>query len=142
MIIDLGSFAFGSSLIDGTGTPSWGTALGQSRPEYKITRDGADRLMMGMVYCAVPKQFIKMPMGKGGKVYRGDELDEIQLASIFHKVYVNNVKIEYPFILALDKEESNSHPGRRSVRYSDKITYQEGDEFYGNATFINAARNR
>lgn len=140
MIIDLGSFAFGSSLIDGTGTPSWGTALGQSRPEYKITRDGADRLMMGMVYCAVPKQFIKMPMGKGGKVYRGDELDEIQLASIFHKVYVNNVKIDYPFILALDKEESNSHPGRRSVRYSDKITFQDGDTFYGNSTFIKRVR--
>lgn len=141
MIIDLGSFAFGSSLQNGVGTPSWSTALGQSRPEYKITREGAQRLLMGMVYCSVPKKNVKMPIGRGGRVYSGDEVDEIQMVSVFHNVYVNNVKIDYPFILVLGKEESESHPGRRSVRYSDKTTYQDGDVFYGNTTFIKKVRD-
>ena len=140
MIIDLGSFAFGSSLQNGTGTPSWGTAVGQSRPEYKITREGADRLIMGMVYCSVPTKYVKMPVGKGGKVLSGTETDAFKLAAVFHKVYVNNVKIDYPFVLILDKEESESHPGRLSIRYSDKIIYQDGEEFYGNATFIKKVR--
>ena len=136
MIIDLGSFAFGSSLQNGTGTPSWGTSVGQSKPEYKIKREGADRIIMGMVYCSVPTKYVKMPLGKGGKVVSGAETDAFKLAAVFHKVYVNNVKINYPFVLILDKEESESHPGRLSIRYSDKITYQKGEEFYGNAFFI------
>ena len=44
MNIDLGSFSFGSKLKEGTGTPSWGTALGQSSPNYYITREGANEL--------------------------------------------------------------------------------------------------
>ena len=36
MNLDLGSFAFGSYLNSGSGTPSWGTALGQSKPDYKV----------------------------------------------------------------------------------------------------------
>ena len=140
MIIDLGSFAFGSSLQNGTGTPSWGTSVGQSKPEYKIKREGADRIIMGMVYCSVPTKYVKMPSGKGGKVVSGEETDTFKLAAVFHKVYVNNVKIDYPFVLILDKEESESHPGRLSIRYSDKIIYQEGEEFYGNATFIKKVR--
>ena len=48
MNIDLGSLAFGSNLKVGVGTPSWGTALGQSKPDYYITRDGANELVIGM----------------------------------------------------------------------------------------------
>jgi len=142
MNIDLGSFAFGSSLQVGGGTPSWGTAFGQSSPEYKITRDGSDRILMGMCYCAIPKKFVKMPIGKGGHIYSGDESDEIQLAALFSKVYVNDNKIEYPFILILQKEESDSHPGRRSLKYSDKISYQNGSESYSNAIFIKKVREK
>ena len=35
MNLDLGSFAFGGNVATGGNTPSWGTALGQSRPDYK-----------------------------------------------------------------------------------------------------------
>lgn len=136
MNIDLGSFAFGTSLKVGSGTPSWGTALGQSSPNYRITRDGSDRILIGMLYCAIPKKDIKMPIGKGGHVVSGDQADEIQLAALFNKVYVNDIKIEYPFILILQKEESNSHPGRRSLKYSDKISYQGNGKVYSNGLFI------
>lgn len=136
MNIDLGSFAFGTSLKVGSGTPSWGTALGQSSPSYRITRDGSDRILIGMLYCAIPKKDIKMPIGKGGHVVSGDQADEIQLAALFNKVYVNGIKIEYPFILILQKEESNSHPGRRSLKYSDKISYQGNGKTYSNDLFI------
>lgn len=140
MIIDLGSLAFGSNLKNGVGTPSWGTSVGQSHPEYRITREGADRLIMGMVYCSVPIKYVKMPIGRGGKVYSGEEAGTFQLAAIFHRVFVNDVEIKYPFILVLDKEESESHPGRRSIRYSDKTTYQNGKEYYSNSIFIKKVR--
>lgn len=136
MNIDLGSFAFGTSLKVGSGTPSWGTALGQSSPNYRITRDGSDRILIGMLYCAIPKKDIKMPIGKGGHIVSGDQADEIQLAALFNTVYVNNIKIEYPFILVLQKEDSNSHPGRRSLKYSDKISYQSNGKTYSNNLFI------
>lgn len=136
MNIDLGSFAFGTSLKVGSGTPSWGTALGQSSPNYRITRDGSDRILIGMLYCAIPKKDIKMPIGKGGHIVSGDQADEIQLAALFNTVYVNNIKIEYPFILVLQKEDSNSHPGRRSLKYSDKISYLSNGKTYSNNLFI------
>lgn len=136
MNIDLGSFAFGTSLEVGSGTPSWGTALGQSSPNYKITRDGSDRILIGMLYCAIPKKDITMPIGKGGHIVSGAETDEIQLAALFNKVYVNGIKIDYPFILVLQKEESNSHLGRRSLKYSDKISYQANGKTYSNDIFI------
>ena len=53
MNLDLGSFAFGSYLNSGSGTPSWGTALGQSKPDYKFTYPGSEVLLIGMVYAAL-----------------------------------------------------------------------------------------
>lgn len=140
MNIDLGSFAFGSSLEVGSGTPSWGTAFGQSSPDYKITRDGSERILIGMLYCAIPNKFIQMPIGKGAHIINGRESEEIQLAALFKNVYVNKKKIEYPFILILQKEDSISHKGRRNLKYSDKISYLNGSNQYSNSNFINEVR--
>ena len=142
MNIDLGSLAFGSYLEEGTGTPSWGTALGQSRPEYYITREGADELLIGMLYSSVPLDEVSLPLGKGGKIFTCDETSTIQLASVFHKVYVNGSKVPYPFIVVLQKEDSESHNGRRSIKYTDKATYNNGKSTYTNAKFFEIVRNQ
>ena len=44
MNLDLGSFAFGGIVLSGGNTPSWGTSLGQSQPDYKFTYPGADNI--------------------------------------------------------------------------------------------------
>ena len=142
MIIDLGSFAFGSILKDGVGTPSWGTALGQGRPEYYITREGADKLVMGMVYKSVPLPDVSLPLGRGGRMYSCSEAGTIQIASLFNKVFVNGQRIDYPFIMVLQKEASESHPGRRGVKYTDKAEFNANDHQYTNTTFIEMVHNK
>lgn len=140
MNLDLGSFAFGSSLNSGGGTPSWGTALGQSKPDYKFTYPGAEAILIGLVYCSVPLETVSLPLGKGGRIYQASELEECQLASLFRKVYINGVRIDYPFIVILVKEESDSHSGRKSIKYSDKNAYQSNGVNYSNQEFIRQAR--
>ena len=140
MNLDLGSFAFGSSLKSGSGTPSWGTALGQSKPDYKFTYLGVEPIIIGMVYCSVPLKTISLPLGKGGHIYNASELEECQLAALFRKVYINGTKVNYPFIIVLVKENSDSHKGRKSIKYSDKNSYKFGGANYSNQEFIRQAR--
>ena len=140
MNIDLSSFAFGTYLDTGTGTPSWGTALGQSKPAYKFTYPGAEVILIGMIYCSVPLDRVSLPLGKGGRIYQASELDECQIASLFRKVYINGIRIDYPFIAVLVKEDSDSHPGRKSIKYSDKNAYKHNAEQYSNLEFIRQAR--
>lgn len=140
MNLDLGSFAFGSHLQSGSGTPSWGTALGQSKPDYKITYPGAETILIGMLYCSVPLDLVSLPLGKGGRIYQASELEECQIASLFRKVYINGVKINHPFIMVLVKENSDSHPGRKSIKYSDKNAYKSRLEQFSNQNFLRQAR--
>ena len=140
MNLDLGSFAFGSYLNSGSGTPSWGTALGQSKPDYKFTYPGSEVLLVGMVYCSVPLDNVSLPLGKGGHIYQASELEECQVASLFRKVYINGIRINYPFVMVLVKENSDSHSGRKSIKYSDKNAYQSDNEHFSNQEFIRQAR--
>lgn len=138
MNIDLGSFAYGSTLENGVGTPSWGTSLGQGHPEYYFTRSGYEEIVTGMVYCSVPLNRVSLPLGKGGRVCNCLEAGTIQIASVFNKVFVNGESIQYPFIMVLLKEESNSHFGRRSIKYTDKATYEyQKGIYYTNKEFVN-----
>ena len=140
MNLDLGSFAFGSYLNSGSGTPSWGTALGQSKPDYKFTYPGSEVLLIGMVYCSVPLENVSLPLGKGGHIYQASELEECQVASLFRKVYINGIRVNYPFVMVLIKENSDSHSGRKSIKYSDKNAYQSGNEHFSNQEFVRQAR--
>lgn len=140
MNLDLGSFAFGSYLNSGAGTPSWGTSLGQSKPDYKFTYSGSEVLLIGMVYCSVPLDRVSLPLGKGGHIYQASELEECQIASLFRKVYINGIRVNYPFIMVLVKENSDSHSGRKSIKYSDKNAYQSDKEQFSNQEFVRQAR--
>lgn len=141
MKIDLGSFAFGSIVSSGGNTPSWGTSLGQIKPALKLTYPGYDNIVIGMVYKSVPVDKVYIPLGKGGHVCNSLEDEGIQLAALFDKVYINEVRVNAPFILLIYKEDSDSWRGRKTLKYSTKIEYRRGDnDIVYNSDFVNAAR--
>ena len=123
MKLNLSTLAFGSIIEKGGGTPSWGTELGQSKPDYKFTVDGCEEILVGMLYNSVNLHHVSLPLGKGGHVDIASNFEECHLAAVFRKVYINGIRIGYPFIMVLIKELSASHTGRRSIKYSDKISY-------------------
>ena len=44
MKLNLSTLSFGSYIDKGGGTPSWGTELGQSKPDYKFTVEGCEEI--------------------------------------------------------------------------------------------------
>lgn len=142
MKLDLSSLAFGSIIEKGGGTPSWGTALGQSRPDYKFIVDGCEEILIGMLYNSVNLRYVSLPLGKGGHVDLASNFDECHLAAVFRKVFVNGIRIEYPFIMVMIKELSASHTGRRSIKYSDKIAYSFAGERLSNQEFFRIVRKK
>lgn len=139
MKLDLGSFAFGSFLPVG-GSPSWGTALGQGKG-LKFSYPGWDNIIAGMLYKAIPTSKVYIPLGKGGHVCNGLDDEGIQVAALFDQVYINEVRIPAPFIMIIYRDSSASWDGRRTLKYSDKIEYQQDSVTrIKNADFIAAAR--
>lgn len=142
MKLNLSTLAFGSIIEKGGGTPSWGTELGQSKPEYKFTVEGCENILVGMLYNSVNLHHVSLPLGKGGHVDIASNFEECHLASVFRKVYINGVRIGYPFMMVLIKELSASHTGRRSIKYSDKIAYSFSGERLSNQEFFRVARKK
>ena len=142
MKLNLSSLAFGSIIEKGGGTPSWGTELGQSKPDYKFTIEGCEDILVGMLYNSVNLHHVSLPLGKGGHVDIASNFEECHLASVFRKVYINNTLIGYPFIMVLIKELSASHTGRRSIKYSDKIAFSFSGERLSNQEFFRVARKK
>ena len=140
MKLDLSSLAFGSIIEKGGGTPSWGTALGQSKPEYKFTVDGCNEILVAMLYNSVNLHHVCLPLRKGGHIDIASNFEECHLASVFRKVYINDIRINYPFMMVMIKEQSASHTGRRSIKYSDKISYNHAGERLSNQEFFRIAR--
>ena len=140
MKLNLSSLAFGSIIEKGGGTPSWGTELGQSKPEYKFTVEGCEEILVAMLYNSVNLHHVSLPLGKGGHVDIASNFEECHLASVFRKVYINNIRIGYPFMMVMIKEQSASHTGRRSIKYSDKISYNYAGERLSNQEFFRIAR--
>ncbi|SIO28103.1 AAA family ATPase [Fibrobacter sp. UWB11] len=147
MNIDLGSLFFNASIETGGGTPSWGTALGQSAPDYKLTYPGAAEILIGMDYCYCPlSNSISCKLGKGGKEYKAIESQsaeskyEITKAAIFNNVYIKLdeklISIDKPFILLVTRENENTHKGRRTLKYSDSTSIGE----FNNKDFYDAVQ--
>ena len=136
MNIDLGSLFFNASIETGGGTPSWGTALGQSSPDYKLTYPGAADILVAMDYCYYPlSNDVSCKLGKGGKEYKaidsqqGDSKYEITKAALFSNVQIkienSLISIDKPFVLLVTKENENTHKGRRTLKYSDSARIGE-----------------
>ena len=141
MKLDLGSFAFGSTVVTGGNTPSWGTSLGQKKPALKFTYPGYDNILIGMMYKSIPTNKVFIPLGKGGRVYNSLEDEGIQLAALFDKVYINEIKVDAPFIMLIYCDSSDSWSGRRTLKYNVKIEYRKSPtEVICNSNFVVAAR--
>lgn len=143
MNIDLGSLFFNASIESGGGTPSWGTALGQSAPDYKFTYPGASDILVAMDYCYCPlSNEVSCKLGKGGKEYKAidsrllDSKYEIIKAALFCDVQVRVenrlISIDHPLALLVTKENESTHKGRRTLKYSDSIRIGEfcNKDFY------------
>ena len=142
MKLDLGSFAFGSTVATGGNTPSWGTSLGQKKPALKFTYPGYDNILIGMMYKSIPTNKVFIPLGKGGRVCNSLEDEGIQLAALFDKVYINEIKVDAPFIMLIYCDSSDSWSGRRTLKYNVKIEYRKSaTEVISNSNFVVAARN-
>ena len=141
MKLDLGSFAFGSSVSTGGNTPSWGTSLGQKKPDLKLTYPGCDNIVMGMIYKSIPVDKVFMPIGRGGHVCNSLEDNGIQLAALFDKVYINEIRVEAPFIMVIYQDSSESWAGRKTLKYNIKIEYRKGqnNNTICNSDFVKAA---
>ena len=141
MKLDLGSFAFGSSVSSGGNTPSWGTSLGQKKPDLKLTYPGYDNIVIGMMYKSIPVDKVYIPLGKGGHVCNSLEDEGIQLAAMFDKVYINEVRVNAPFIMLIYQDSSDSWAGRRTLKYNVKIEYRRGpNDIVYNSDFVDAAK--
>lgn len=142
MKLDLGSFAFGAETQTPGGNPSWGTALGQSQPELKLITPGHERIIEGMVYKSIPTTKVYMPVGKGGHISSGLDDDNIQLAAMFEKVFVNETRINSNYILVIYRDDSDTWRGRRTLKYGTKIEYHKSNDIiFSNADFIPAVED-
>ena len=141
MKLDLGSFAFGSTVTTGGNTPSWGTSLGQQKPALKFTYSGYDNIIIGMLYKSIPVNKVFIPLGKGGHVCNSLEDEGIQLAAMFDKVYINEVKVNAPFLMVIYQDSSESWNGRRTLKYNVKTEYRiTPQNVIRNSDFITAAK--
>ena len=127
MKIDLGSFAYGSVVTTGGNTPSWGTALGQIRPELNLTYSGCDKIIMGMVNKSIPVDKVYIPLGRGGHISNSLDDKGILLAALFDVVYVNGTRVNASYILAIYREDTDCWSGRKTLKYNDKIEYHRGE---------------
>lgn len=149
MDIDIGSLCFNATILSGGGTPSWGTALGQSAPTYKLTYPGSAEILIAMDYCYHPlSNLVSCKLGKGGREYKAiqsqapDSRYEIVKAAVFYKVSLEigtrRIPVNRPLALLVTKENENIHRGRRSLKYSDSIVVEnvKNDDFYIAASTI------
>ena len=117
-----------------------GYRIGTIETDYKFTTEGFEEILVGMLYNSVNLHHVSLPLGKGGHVDIASNFEECHLAAIFKKVYINDIKINYPFIMVFIKELSPSHTGRRTIKYSDKISYSFQGEKLSNLEFFRIAR--
>lgn len=126
MRIDLSSMMFNMPLKVGGGTSSWGTSLGQGT-DHKLDFAGSESIIVGMVYSKTKKDDeIYCPLGKGGN--KQDDYEYV-LSAKFDKIYVNKVLIpDASFVLLIVKQlvaNATQHIGRRTLKYSPKITFNK-----------------
>lgn len=125
MRIDVGTFAQNFKNEVG-GTPSWGTSVGQSETlSHKITRQGKEDIVLGMIYRAIDVSKIETEFGKGGN--RTVE-NPIVAAALFDKVFVNGKRVEdgkfiLLFIKQIGDNYAEQHYGRLTLKYPSSVVY-------------------
>ena len=114
------------------GCPSWGTAIvsQDSKKIHLIKRDVASDIVIGMMHKCVTLNThdFSLPIGKGSKMYFGNTgfdgaTSEPMLVSVFDKVFVNDVYISAPFVMAIIRDKAEAHKGRLQIKYTPKLKY-------------------
>ena len=114
------------------GCPSWGTAIvsQDSKKIHLIKRDVASNIVIGMMHKCVTLNThdFSLPIGKGSKMYFGNTgfdgaTSEPMLVSVFDKVFVNDVYISAPFVMAIIRDKAEAHKGRLQIKYTPKLKY-------------------
>lgn len=144
MNINFGTLAFGYKIAGKGSTPNWSTALGQGN-EYKINNSyDINEILKGMVYTSVSIEKVSLKLGKGGKIVRGKEGDSpIILASVFEKVYVNDILIDGgKYILIITKDTLGEHKGRLKLKYGISNSYESMGEIFSNQEFYNMMKKQ
>jgi hypothetical protein len=132
--IDLTSLSFNSKLLNGIGTASWGTALGQKRPDYPITVEGAQEILNSMRNDSIKIEFNPSnPLHKSNITNLNKKT--IIAAGKYENVFINDVRINSPFILLVVEETYGVHIGRKSLKYNNKIKWNDcnNEKFYSKA---------
>ncbi len=134
MKIDITSLSFNSKLLNGIGTASWGTALGQKRPDYPITVKGANEILNSMNQDSIKIRFIPSNSLHNSNITNLKK-KIIIAAGKYDNVYVNDNRINAPFILLIVEETYGVHVGRKSLKYNNKIKWNEfsNELFYSKA---------
>ena len=144
MKLDLTSFAFGFAINGSNGNRNWATAPGQGYLHKINQSDSINEILKGLIYCSVPLDRVQTKIGKGGKVYKGTDLESgIVTGSVFNKVYVNgNLVPDCKVIIVLTKDTTPSHEGRLRLKYSphNAILNEQGDVTLSNADQIEKIR--
>ena len=122
MILNLGSLSFNADVATGGGTPAWGTEMGQG-DGYRFAFEDMEPFLTALVYNSVPDvNNVTCPLGKGGAQTQDYEF---VIASLFKKVFVNDIKIQDAefLLLVVKKIVGTHHVGRRTLKYNPRMTY-------------------
>jgi hypothetical protein len=119
MKLDITSLYFNGDTKSVGNTASWGTALGQERPDYPISVEGGQELVDLINLNHVDFNPIINPNHKANIKQLNDKI--VVSSGCFNVVYVNNIEFEGPFYLLVIEETSGSHIGRKSLKYNNKI---------------------
>jgi hypothetical protein len=130
MKLDITSLYFNGDTKSVGNTASWGTALGQERPDYPISVEGGQEIVDLIAQNHIDFNPNTNPNHKANIKQLNDKI--VVSSGCFNLVYVNNIKFEGPFYLLVIEETSGSHIGRKSLKYNNKIELDgvSNEQFY------------
>ena len=130
MKLDITSLYFNGDTKSVGNTASWGTALGQERPDYPISVEGGKEIVDLLDQNHIDFNPNTNPNHKANIKQLNDKI--VVSSGCFNLVYVNNIEFEGPFYLLVIEETSGSHIGRKSLKYNNKIEIDgvSNEQFY------------
>lgn len=135
MKIDITSLYFNGETITEGNTTSWGTALGQKRPNLDISVPGGQDLFNFINENSFDFDPLNNPLHQVNIKQINDKI--ILAAARFNEVYVNDILVKGPFFLLVVEETTGVWAGRKSLKYNNKIIV-DGDS---NESFYNKIQN-
>ena len=106
MKLDITSLYYNGDTKSAGNTASWGTALGQERPGYRISVEGGQDL----VDFIQKNHFDFNPSQNPNHRANIKKLDDKRIiaSGVFNVIYINDVQFEGPFFLLVIEETSGS----------------------------------